>query len=170
MIDTKFTDAQILTLLDFFERRNDAEIRSMVTDNADVPTIFEYVLAILLIEATLADSTNQRRMEMEPVSRHLGQHLIRSGDTHSYCVFATNFLNINVISDFRSRKNTYYYDTQDYTRYVAGMKIIPLEISELKRIVKVSKTYRELYPIFDAAFNSPIPPHMWYESCIKNSV
>lgn len=221
LIDTKFTDAQILTLLDFFERRNDAEIRSMVTDNADVPTIFEYVLAILwykvserhgkvldymklsldadllpkthaaggeadivyeyeateyypshtlLIEATLADSTNQRRMEMEPVSRHLGQHLIRSGDTHSYCVFATNFLNINVISDFRSRKNTYYYDTQDYTRYVAGMKIIPLEISELKRIVRVSKTYRELYPIFDAAFNSPIPPHMWYESCIKNSV
>ena len=26
----------------------------------------------LLIEATLSDATNQRRMEMEPVSRHLG--------------------------------------------------------------------------------------------------
>ena len=221
LIDTKFTDTQILALLDCFERRNDTDIRSMVTDNADVPTIFEYVLAILwykvserqgkildymklsldadllpkthaaggeadivyeyevtehypshtlLIEATLADSTNQRRMEMEPVSRHLGQHLIRTRNMDSYCVFATNFLNINVISDFRSRKTTPYYDSQDYTQYVEGMKIIPLETSELKRIVQVSKTYKELYPIFEEAFNSALPPHMWYDGCIKNSI
>ena len=221
LIDTKFTDTQILTLLDCFERRNDTDIRSMVTDNADVPTIFEYVLAILwykvserqgkildymklsldadllpkthaaggeadivyeyeatehypshtlLIEATLADSTNQRRMEMEPVSRHLGQHLIRTRNMDSYCVFATNFLNINVISDFRSRKTTPYYDSQDYTKYVEGMKIIPLETSELKRIVQISKTYKELYPIFEEAFNSALPPHMWYDGCIKNSI
>lgn len=221
LIDTKFTDDQILTLLDCFERRNDTDIRSMVTDNADVPTIFEYVLAILwykvserqgkildymklsldadllpkthaaggeadivyeyeatvhypahtlLIEATLADSTNQRRMEMEPVSRHLGQHLIRTRNMDSYCVFATNFLNINVISDFRSRKTTPYYDSQDYTQYVEGMKIIPLETSELKRIIQVSKTYKELYPIFEEAFNSALPPHMWYENCIKNLI
>lgn len=221
LIDTKFTDTQILTLLDCFERRNDTDIRSMVTDNADVPTIFEYVLAILwykvserqgkildymklsldadllpkthaaggeadivyeyeatehypshtlLIEATLADSTNQRRMEMEPVSRHLGQHLIRTRNMDSYCVFATNFLNINVISDFRSRKTTPYYDSQDYTQYVEGMKIIPLETSELKRIVQVNKTYKELYPIFEEAFNSALPPHMWYDNCIKNSI
>ncbi len=221
LIDTKFTDNQILTLLDCFERRNDTDIRSMVTDNADVPTIFEYVLAILwykvserqgrildymklsldadllpkthaaggeadivyeyeateyypshtlLIEATLADSTNQRRMEMEPVSRHLGQHLIRTRNMDSYCVFATNFLNINVVSDFRSRNNTPYYDSQDYMQYVEGMKIIPLETSELERIIQVNKTYKELYPIFEEAFNSALPPHMWYESCIKNSI
>ena len=206
-------------LLNCFERRNDTDIRSMVNDNADVPT--KYVLAILwykvserqgkildymklsldadllpkthaaggeadivyeyeatehypshtlLIEATLADSTNQRRMEMEPVSRHLGQHLIRTRNMDSYCVFATNFLNINVISDFRSRKTTPYYDSQDYTQYVEGMKIIPLETSELKRIIQVSKTYKELYPIFEEAFNSVLPPHMWYDNCIKNSI
>ena len=221
LINTKFSDEQILTLLDCFEDRNDTLIRSMVTDNADVPTIFEYVLAILwykiseyqgkvlnymklsldanllpkthaaggeadivyeydgnehyprhtlLIEATLADSTNQRRMEMEPVSRHLGQHLIYNKNANSYCVFATNYLNINVISDFRSRKTTPYYDSQDYTQYVEGMKIIPLETSELKRIIQVSKTYKELYPIFEEAFNSVLPPHMWYENCIKNSI
>lgn len=39
LIDTKFTDDKILSLLDCFETRNDDEIRSMVTDNADVPTI-----------------------------------------------------------------------------------------------------------------------------------
>ena len=62
----------------------------------------------LLLEATLADSTNQRRMEMEPVSRHLGQHLLNTGNLKSYCVFATTFLHMNVVSDFRMRKNNYY--------------------------------------------------------------
>ena len=50
LIDTRFTDTQILTLLDCFERRNDTDIRSMVTDNADVPTIFEYVPAVINAE------------------------------------------------------------------------------------------------------------------------
>ena len=169
LIDTKFTDDKLLSLLDCFEERNDTEIRSMVTDNADVPTIFEYVLGILwykaserhgkildymklsldadllpkthaaggeadivyeysetesypehtlLLEATLADSTNQRRMEMEPVSRHLGRHLIRTGNLNSYCVFATNYLDINVIADFRGRKSMPFYDTQYYSQSV----------------------------------------------------
>ena len=219
LIDTKFTDDKILSLLDCFESRNDDEIRSMVTDNADVPTIFEYVLGILwykaserhgkildymklsldadllpkthaaggeadivyeyeatdcypehtlLLEATLADSTNQRRMEMEPVSRHLGKHLLRTGNLSSYCVFATNYLDINVIADFRGRKSMPFYDPQDYSKSVNGMKIIPLQTSDLKKIVSNRKTYRELYPIFETAFNSNLPPHEWYnkEICI----
>lgn len=217
LIDTKFTDENLLSLLDYFEDRNDTEIRNMVTDNADVPTIFEYVLGILwykaserqgkildymklsldadllpkthaaggeadivyeycateaypehtlLLEATLADSTNQRRMEMEPVSRHLGRHLIRTGNLDSYCVFATNYLDINVIADFRGRKSMPFYDTQDYSKSVNGMKIIPLQTSELKKIVSNGKTYKELYSLFEAAFNSTLPPHEWYENCV----
>ena len=218
LIDTKFTDDKLLLLLDCFEARKDTEIRSIVTDNADVPTIFEYVLGILwykaserqgkildymklsldadllpkthaaggeadivyeypstenypehtlLLEATLADSTNQRRMEMEPVSRHLGRHLIRTGNLNSYCVFATNYLDINVIADFRGRKSIPFYDSQDYSKSVNGMKIISLQTSELKKIVTKGKTYKELYPIFEEAFNSTLPPHEWYENCIK---
>ncbi len=87
-------------------------------------------------------------MEMEPVSRHLGNHLLRSGDDNSYCVFATNYLNINVISDFRSRRNTPYYDPQDHTKLVSGMKIIPMQTSDLKTIVKKRKKYKDLYHIF----------------------
>lgn len=217
LIDTKFTDDKILSLLDCFETRNDDEIRSMVTDNADVPTIFEYVLGILwykaserhgkildymklsldadllpkthaaggeadivyeyeateyypehtlLLEATLADSTNQRRMEMEPVSRHLGKHLLRTGNLSSYCVFATNYLDINVIADFRGRKSMPFYDPQDYSKSVNGMKIIPLQTSDLKKILSNKKTYKELYPIFEMAFNSTLPPHEWYEKCV----
>lgn len=214
LIDTKFSDEQIINLLNCFESRNDTEIRSMVTDNADIPTIFEYVLGIMwykvseyhgkildymklsldanllpkthaaggeadivyeytatehypahamLLEATLADGTNQRRMEMEPVSRHLGKHLLRTRNMNSYCVFATTYLDINVISDFRARKAIPYYDPQDYSQHVDGMKIIPLATSELKKIVEHHKTYKELYAIFATAYNSQLPPHEWYE-------
>lgn len=221
LINSRFSDEQLISLLSHFENREDSEIRKMVTDNADVPTIFEYVLGILwykisdykgkildymklsldadllpkthaaggeadivyeysqtsdypehslLLEATLADSSNQRRMEMEPVSRHLGQHLIRTGNNNSYCVFATNKLNINVIADFRSRKNIPYYDPQDYSKNVSGMKIIPLEISELKGILNGGKRYKDLYLLFEMAFNSELPPHEWYGQCISEQI
>lgn len=77
-------------------------------------------------------------------------------------------LNINVISDFHSRKTTPFYDSQDYSKSVNGMKIIPLQTSELKKIISNSKTYKELYPIFEEAFNSTLPPHEWYNASINN--
>ena len=218
LIETRFTDEKLLALLDHFENRADAEIRRAVTDNADIPTIFEYTLGILwykiserkgrildymklsldadllpkthasggeadivyeyaatdaypshtlLLEATLADSTNQRRMEMEPVSRHLGQHLIRTGNPHSYCVFATTDLNINVISDFRGRKFIPYYDPKDFTKYITGMKILPLQTAELKHIISNRMTYGELYAVLETAYASLLPPHIWYPECIS---
>ncbi len=221
LVDKKFSDEKLLELLTCFENRNDDEIRRMITDNADIPTMFEYVLGVLwykvseykgkvldymklsldadllpkthasggeadivyeydqtadypehalLLEATLTDSSNQRRMEMEPVSRHLGQHLLRTGNLNSYCVFATGILNINVISDFRSRKSIPYYDPQDYSKNVSGMKIIPLQISELKAILKGGKHYKDLYSLFEIAFKSELPPHEWYDQCIVNQV
>ena len=169
IIDQKFNNENLLKLLDCFDSRSDDEISKMVTDNADIPTIFEYVLGIiwykasertgkvlnylklsldanllpithaaggeadivyeykatadypehsLLLEATLADSINQRRMEMEPVSRHLGNHLLRTGNLKSYCVFATSFLHVNVIGDFMNRKNAIYCDSQDEEKYI----------------------------------------------------
>lgn len=220
LIDAKFSDTQILTLLECFERRDDTVIRNMVTDNADVPTIFEYVLGIawykiseyqgrvldymklsldadllpkthaaggeadivyeyphtenypehsMLLEATLADGTNQRRMEMEPVSRHLGKHLLRTRNMNSYCVFTTTYLDINVISDFRARKTIPYYDPQNHSQYVDGMKIIPLATSELKSIIRKNLKYKDLYATFEEAYISMLPPPVWYETCIKNT-
>lgn len=221
LIDEKFTDDKLIILLDLFKSRNDNEIRNMVTDNADIPTIFEYVLGIiwykisdrqgdilsymklsleadllpkthaggggadlvyeypqtqyypqhsLLIEATLATDTNQRRMEMEPVSRHLGRHLIKTGNMNSYCVFITPYLDINVIADFRSRKTTPFYDPQDYSKYVNGMKIIPLNTCILKHIITKEIKYVALYELFNTAYESNLPPHLWYENCIKTNI
>lgn len=220
MVDTRFTDNDLLQLLDDFDNRNDEEISKKVTDNADTPTIFEYVLGIiwykvsgykgrildymklsldanllpithaaggeadivyeysatkdypahtLLLEATLAESTNQRRMEMEPVSRHLGNHILKTNNKSSYCLFATNYLDMNVISDFRGRKNMFFYDTHDASRYVHGMKIIPLQTSDLRSILMTKRKYSELYPKYEKAYqkDAGMMPVYWYETCVK---
>lgn len=221
LIDSKFTDEKILNLLNLIAIRNDAEIQKLVTDNADIPTIFEYVLGILwykishqqgkildymklsldidllpkthasggdadivyeyeenntypahslLLEATLTDRTNQRRMEMEPVSRHLGNHILRTKNQNSYCVFVTNELNINVVADFRGRKNLRYYDTNDDNNFIDGMKIIPLQIDDLKTILEKKIWYERLYQIFDVAFRYELAPREWRNICIVNKL
>lgn len=219
MIDTKFTDVTLQRLLDDFETRNDDEINQLVTDNADIPTIFEYVLGIvwykvsgrkgkllhylklsldsnllpithaaggeadivyeyqgchsypnhgLLLEATLADGTNQRRMEMEPVSRHLGRYLLRTQNKNSYCVFATSYLDINVINDFMCRKFMGYYDTSDSSKYVDSLKIIPLCTKDLKLILKYNLTYDELYEFFEKAYEAnERHPQKWYDNYVS---
>lgn len=85
----------------------------------------------LLIEATLAEANAQRRMEMEPVSRHLGDFLLRDNRQEAYALFVTPFLHLNVISDFRGRKQMLYYSS-DGEQCINGMKIIPLNTAELK--------------------------------------
>lgn len=192
-----------------------------MTDNADVPTIFEYVLGIiwykvsgkrgrvldylklsldvnllpithaaggetdivweyektkdypqhcLLLEASLADSTNQRRMEMELVSRHLGNHLLRTGNMNSYCVFATSFLHINVIGDFMNRKHDIYCDPSDNDKYVDGMKIIPLDTKDLAEIINRSITYSTLYNHFQKAYEAEERhPKKWYDNYVTIS-
>lgn len=220
MIDEKFTDENIITLMTHFENREDDDIQALVTSNADIPTIFEYVLAIawykisdrqgkvldymnlsldadllpithaaggheditykyeatagypkhtLLIEATLANSTNQRRMEMEPVSRHLGEYLLAHRGEESYCMFATTFLHLNVVADFRSRKTSYYYST-DGREFVQGMKIIPFNTAELKTIIQKGISYSQLYNLFENAYHSNVSPNLWYEQEIINQL
>ena len=212
LVEQKFSNEQLIELLSMFETRRDNEIKQMITNNADIPTIFEYVVAIawykisekkgdvlsfmnlsldadllpkshaqgghedityiysktdnypahsLLIEVTLSEGNNQRRMEMEPVSRHLGDYLLKTGDLNSYCVFVSNFLHLNVVSDFRNRKTMEYYNS-DGTQSINGMKIIPCQSSELKTILAKNITYSLLYSIFEKAYNSNIPANRWY--------
>lgn len=219
MIDEKFTDETLIKLMTHFEKRNDKDIQALVTNNADVPTIFEYVLAIawykisgrqgkvleymnlsldadllpithaaggheditykyeatesypahtLLIEATLAGGTNQRRMEMEPVSRHLGDYLLNHTE-ETYCVFATTFLHVNVVADFRGRKFMPYYSS-DGTRSVNGMKIVPCNTEEIKTIIQRGITYAQLYKIFEEAHQANTAPNLWYDQEIKNKL
>ena len=128
-----------------------------------------YPAHTLLIEATLANSTNQRRMEMEPVSRHLGDYMLQHPTEEAYCVFATTYLHINVIADFRGRKYLPYYSS-DGTKSVNGMKIIPCNTEEIKTIIQQGITYTQLYRIFGEAHKANITPNLWYNQAIKNKL
>lgn len=215
MIDEKFSNENLIQLLEYFETREDEKINEYVTDNADIPTIFEYILGIiwykvserqgkildymklsleadllpkthagggeadivykyqetphypshnLLLEATLANANSQRAMELEPVTRHLGQHILRNNNLKSYSVFVSNKLYINVISDFRLRKFYTWYDNSDNSRFVQGLKIIPMETTDLKAIIQNNLTYKDLYSHFEQAYQSSnMEAVSWYE-------
>ena len=213
LIDEKFSDTQLIYILQLISKRADKEIQELVTDDADIPTIFEYILGIawykiserkgdilsfmnlsleadllpkthagggeadlvfqyeaengypkhsLLIEATLADSTNQRRMEMEPVSRHLGEYMLTHKGREAYCVFITNFLHMNVISDFRNRRKMEYYGGKNGDEVINGMMITPLENELLVTILRNGVKYPQLYKFFHEIQESSLAPKEWY--------
>ncbi len=211
LIDSRFKTDDIIKLLDQIKSRNDDEVNQYVTDNATVPTIFEYILAIawyrisgkkgnilnymnlsldadllpkthagggmadivykyeedsypkhdLLIEATLSESTGQRVMEMEPVSRHLGENIKLTKNEKDYAILVAPELDERIILDFRSMKNRYYPKGND--EYINGLKIIPISIDILKKIIIGNKDYNYIYDWFDSAYESTIPDPIWYQ-------
>ncbi len=211
LIDEKFKGTDLLMLLDLIKNRDDSEVCEYVTDNADVPTIFEYVLGIawyrisgqkgnilnymnlsldadllpkthagggmadivykyeedsyprhdLLIEATLSESTGQRVMEMEPVSRHLGENIKLTKNEKDYAILVAPQLDERIVLDFRSMKNRYYPKGND--EYINGLKIIPISIDILKKIINENKDYNYIYDWFDSAYKSTIPDPIWYQ-------
>lgn len=64
------------------------------------------------------------------------------------------------------------FDSSEYDNPIIDrqLKIIPLQTSELKKIVSNRKTYKELYPLFETAFNSNLPPHKLYEQNITETI
>ncbi len=217
LIDKKFNDSVLVELLNCFEKRDDKRIEELVTDEAAIPTIFEYILGIiwykvserqgnildfmklsleanllpkthaaggyadiiyeyeactsypkhsLLLEATLADGSNQRRMEMEPVSRHLGDYRIRFNNPFDYSLFVSTYLDKNVISDFRYRKIIPY--TRD-EETITGMKIISMDTDSLKKIIENKVKYKYLYEIFDKYHEMPLETVDWHDGMIREA-
>ena len=217
LIDKKFNDSVLVELLNCFEKRDDKRIEELVTDEAAIPTIFEYILGIiwykvserqgnildfmklsleanllpkthaaggyadiiyeyeactsypkhsLLLEATLADGSNQRRMEMEPVSRHLGDYRIRYNNPFDYSLFVSTYLDKNVISDFRYRKIIPY--TRD-EETITGMKIISMDTGSLKKIIENKVKYKSLYEVFDKYHELPLETVDWHDGMIKEA-
>ena len=213
LIDEKFTKENLIDLFDKFEKRDDKSIREMITNNADIPTIFEYIIGIswylisgrkgdvlkymnlsleadllprthatggnadieykyektkfypqhcLLIEATLSEGSGQHRMESEPITRHLGDYILKTNDQNAYCIFIAAKLHNNIISDFRNKK-TYQHFNLDYSKSVNGLKIILLQTSELKLILAKSILYENLFEIFENAFESNAEIPSWYD-------
>ena len=218
LIDERFKDTDLLSILDLIKARNDSEVSNLVSDNADIPTIFEYILGIawyrisnkegnilkfmnlsldadllpkthagggmadivyeykengypkhnLLIEATLSESTGQRHMEMEPVSRHLGEDISLTNNENDYALFVAPNLEERLILDFRNMRSRFYPKANG--EYINGLKIIPIDTDILKNFISNHKKYSDLYSLFDSAYKSQIPDPEWFDKEILQKI
>ena len=126
---------------------------------------FKYSDHALMIEVTLTEKTNQRRAEMESVSRHLGNLLLElSADKRqkSFGIFIAPYLDKNVLNDFRSR--IYCYFERD-SNFVKGMNILPLSTHDIIKILQSKHSYQNLIPHFHKLFASQNDwGSKWYEN------
>lgn len=122
----------------------------------------------VLLEATLTESTSQRKSEMEPVSRHLMREIQENDNNDTYAVFVANILQEEVLSDFRSRKN---YQFRGKNSVKSGLKIISLSIRDIIKLINIKIQYSKLYKIFDEAYkDTNINDLEWYEKLVKNKI
>lgn len=122
----------------------------------------------VLLEATLTESTSQRKNEMEPVSRHLMREIQENDNDDTYAVFVANILQEEVLSDFRSRKN---YQFRGKNSVKSGLKIISLSIRDIIKLINIKIQYSKLYKIFDEAYkDTNINDLEWYEKLVKNKI
>ena len=122
----------------------------------------------VLLEATLTESTSQRKNEMEPVSRHLMREIQENDNDDTYAVFVANILQEEVLSDFRSRKN---YQFRSKNSVKSGLKIISLSIRDIIKLINIKIQYSKLYKIFDEAYkDTNINDLEWYEKLLKNKI
>ncbi len=219
IIQEKFSKENLIEdILPLFKDRQDNKIKSLVTESATVPTIYEYVIALswyyidnknidfilkaglsldndmlpkshavggssdfeydygdhkLMIEVTLTDGTNQRRAEMESVSRHLGQMLLKIDNINkrrnSFGIFIASYLDRNVLNDFRSRRNIPWENSRG--EYVEGMNILPLNTEDIIEILISNKTYSSLIDKFKMLINdTETRGSQWYINSIKTYI
>jgi len=215
LLESNFTRNKISsTILPLFKNRQDDKIKSLVTENATVPTIFEYITAIswyyidsnninfilnaglsldsnmlpkshavggssdfeifyddhtLMIEVTLTEKTNQRRAEMESVSRHLGNILLSISDDkrrrNTYGIFIASYLDKNILNDFRLRQLSYW---ENNGKHIKGMNIIPLDIDDVINIINSNKIYSKIKLDFYSIIKSNEDwGSKWYQNEIK---
>lgn len=220
IVEEKFDNNKLIELFRMLKYGNKKdEVTKYVTTEANLPTVFEYLLAIawykisncegnpleymrlkldgnllpvshatggvadivweynkntiynqhdLLLEVTMLKSSAQRHNEGEPVTRHLGEHILNT-DKETYCVFVAIELFRNTISYFINCK-TYKYYAAEFKDVVDGMKIISLDIDDICEILRKKISYSQLYDIFDKAYKSSVDIPEWHNICIKNEI
>ena len=131
--------------------------------------IFEYDDEHLMIEVTLSNKDNQRKMELEPVSRHLGRYRLKGNN--AYAIFIAPFLDPNVLVAFRAYANLPYYDTKDTTNFVKNLSIIPLSIDDIICMIKNNISYNNFLGLKQKFIESPqTDGYLWYRDTIHKEL
>ncbi len=122
----------------------------------------------ILIEVTLSKKDNQRKMELEPVTRHLGKYCLENKNKTAYCIFIAPYLDPNVLVSFRSYKKLKYYNSNNTSEFIDGLNIIPISIKDLIYILGNNFKYSDTENKFCEILNSDESDgYLWYENKIK---
>lgn len=104
-----------------------------------------------LIEATLSDNDGQRKMEAEPVPRHLAKHILEV-NPNSLALFVAGQLDRNNLVVLRNYKySPWYYSDEDS---VETMNILPLSVSNMIYLLKHETDFNKLENKFETVLNS----------------
>lgn len=118
-----------------------------------------------LIEATLSDNDNQRKMEAEPVPRHLAKHILEV-NANSMALFVAGQLDPNNLVVLRNYKFSTWY--ANVNNKVEGMNILPLTIANMIFLLKRTISFEEIDNQFDILLNSPTKDgYQWYINEVK---
>jgi hypothetical protein len=118
-----------------------------------------------LIEATLSDNDGQRKMEAEPVPRHLAKHILEV-NPNSLALFVAGQLDRNNLVVLRNYKYSPWYYSDDDS--VEKMNILPLTVSNMIYLLKYETDFNKLENKFDTILNSETKDGFkWYTNEIN---
>jgi hypothetical protein len=139
-------------------------IRFASGNQADI--IFKFDNSDMIIEVTLTTDENQRRMELEPVIRHIGKYNL---EKKAFGIFIAPYLDPNVLVVFRAYKNLKFYDIKS-DNFIEGIEILPLSIDEIIYILKHNIDFQNFLTIKDnCVFDEELDGFKWYQNVIKKA-
>ena len=118
-----------------------------------------------LIEATLSDNDGQRKMEAEPVPRHLAKHILEV-NPNSLALFVAGQLDRNNLVVLRNYKYSHWYYSDEDS--VETMNILPLSVSNMIYLLKHETDFNKLENKYETVLNSETKDGFkWYTNEIN---
>ena len=122
-----------------------------------------------LIEATLMDTNNQKRNELEPVIRHTVNFAIEQQPTNCYGVFVANQIDDNVANIFRSCSKTELHHSQT-KKTIKGVNIFAFTIEEIIRILEEDIKIDKIVKVFDTNIHENKYVNTGWRETVSNSI
>ncbi len=116
-----------------------------------------------LIEATLSENDGQRKMEAEPVPRHLAKHILE-GNENSIALFVAGQLDPNNLVVLRNYKFSKWYRND---QSVDSMNILPLSVENMIYLLKEEMDFEVFESKVDELLGSQYRDGKeWYDNII----
>lgn len=132
------------------------------TAGGQADIIVQYNAKDYLIEATLSENDGQRKMEAEPVPRHLAKHILEV-NPNSLALFVAGQLDPNNLVVLRNYKFSTWYNSDGNS--VDEMNILPLSISNMIYLLKQKNSFEDIERKFVELLNSENRDgFMWYSN------